>query len=765
MTDTTKTIAELLQPCLPDGPQNTIAMEWLRRWEESGGKKLSPATVESRMSDLLAERDRGVRFFFSEPSRTAILVDALGLEPSVREELTRRAEEILERGGRRAPRTVLDLSTFPGDWTSAEALFRSIKADLLGETHMLPMVMIVLEDQYDRLPRSFDDLGKSLEYVKVASAEEGREVVEERIDGEATVLSGWMHRPYHRWLAIEFDGTALHYGPPGGLAQLKERGRLPAPFTVEHTAEELLDGPVKIPKARLPSKALALRKIVDQVGNPKSCSELGTLEERIAIAKELGLKAAYTDEEHQIATQRRERVQIEKEVEEAIASLPKGHKKKPRKATQEDLDNAIGKARRVGIEPTVLRVGDTIHVVTGGGVAPSRHPRLEIHSIERAPNALELLLGAVESMTLDDWRDDPLLLATIKRLAGGDPEQRKLLLHARATVLLGAKPVPAKPTPLADWREPLKAMLKGDPPAAQLHFDVQLKPAKWIGARCDLTPVVFPDGRMFLKELEDVAPLYWVPPLATPLMNRTEQLHVFFPKQMYESSYNDHYRQSGPAALVPITEELARSHERWLEFAEASPWLGGSVARALELSRDNARYLMPPRIDPWNKQIVALGHLWPQADLELAAAWLVLRRAVHDGDATRLHDGRVLLELGGGILAVIEARQHGENSEASVASLRLPLMPDAYEKKAEPGPMTTKVDTHIAVTQYEGTAVTRLGFSFPHGMMIRGGGAVYEIVFQAPPLMVATSGGRAGEVGIAAGAATVVQAAEDEDDY
>lgn len=104
------TLTERLAPYFPDGPQNALAMEWLTRWQKQGGKALSDATVESRLSELLREKPDGVRFFYNDPAREALLAEVLGLPADVRAAARERAEAVLAQGAPQAPRLVMDLS-------------------------------------------------------------------------------------------------------------------------------------------------------------------------------------------------------------------------------------------------------------------------------------------------------------------------------------------------------------------------------------------------------------------------------------------------------------------------------------------------------------------------------------------------------------------------------------------------------------------------------------------------------------------------------
>ena len=74
------TLNEILTPFLPD-PQNEAAMDWLARWEKRGGKSLTPAYVETCLSKLLNEREDGLRFFYNDPDREALLSEVLNLDP------------------------------------------------------------------------------------------------------------------------------------------------------------------------------------------------------------------------------------------------------------------------------------------------------------------------------------------------------------------------------------------------------------------------------------------------------------------------------------------------------------------------------------------------------------------------------------------------------------------------------------------------------------------------------------------------------------
>jgi hypothetical protein len=103
----------------------------------------------------------------------------------------------------------MDLSDLTPTAGEADALFQQLKRDVLGDAPVLPLTLVVDELQYDRLPRSFDDLRPRLTYVKVANAAEGREKATETAGETSVVASTWRHAADTRWLAIQYTRGEL----------------------------------------------------------------------------------------------------------------------------------------------------------------------------------------------------------------------------------------------------------------------------------------------------------------------------------------------------------------------------------------------------------------------------------------------------------------------------------------------------------------------------------------------------------------------------
>lgn len=766
------TLTELLAPYFPDGPQNALAMDWLARWQKGGGKTLSDATVESRLSELRREKPDGVRFFYNDPAREALLAEVLALPHEIRAAARERAEAVLAQGGAQAPRLVMDLSGLTPNPGDADALFQQLKRDLLGDAPILPLVLVVDELQYDRLPRSFDDMKPRLSYVKVAGAVEGREKARELAGETAVVASPWRHTSDARWLAIRWWKGTLAYGPPDGVERIRTDGRLPSAPTPAHDAAELLDG-AEPPRVKAPDDPLKLRGLVDALGDPARAAALGELAMRVAMARALGVVAASTEAERQEVEARRERERVEREVADAIEKLaiPVAG------GSEVDVTRAERRAAYVQGEPVAYRVGDTVHVVGAASLEVPKHPRIVRHAVRAQPTALQRLLEATRGMTLDDWRADPLLLGAIGRLADGDARENLLLLHARASLVLSGALKPAAPQPVEGWRTALTPLFEADPPEAWLWPDVSAEPVTWVDGCVSVRPWVFPDGRLFLTQVKDCPPLYWVPPLTSRFLTRAEKLVAFRPKTgryRTENNYSGGLREL-PKALVPVDAAVATNPEVWQTCVEASPFLGGREGDAVRVWQQHQQKLQSGGALPdWVQSTLALpSGTWFQADRELATTWLAIRRALRQGDAVRLHTGRVLLDLGGGLLADLDVRAHGGADTPVRGALHLGVSSFSisstdwndrdYEVRATLAPLTTRVDTHLAHTPYGSTAfVTSLGYALPARVTVTGRGVAVDISFVASPLLAAGAPSNAPVLASAAGV-TVATAADEED--
>ena len=61
-------------------------------------------------------------------------------------------------------------------------MFTALKAHFLTEHGVFPMVLVLTDQQYDRLPRSFDDLRDRLTVEKVATPKAAESFVDQLAD-------------------------------------------------------------------------------------------------------------------------------------------------------------------------------------------------------------------------------------------------------------------------------------------------------------------------------------------------------------------------------------------------------------------------------------------------------------------------------------------------------------------------------------------------------------------------------------------------------
>lgn len=727
-----------LRAYLTDGiEQKVIAMGWIERMKEAGEKPLSPATVTSRLSELLADDPQGVRTFFRDPKRSAALFEVLGVPDGDQEELRRLAEPVLE--GSVVPRLVVDVSDLPDDQGAMDVAFAGIRERILQDG-LFPMAIVLTETQFERLPRSYDAYGERLHVEKVpASALGGAAAL--RLAGAAGPIAS--RRPLvdlSRWWAIGVENGKFAVEPPNGLEQLRATGRISLPDVefplAPNKDDEVVPVPVDGPARRRLMRALA------EEADPVNLKPIAW---RRGAAKALGVTASSTAQER---------------AEEAISAiaaslgLPLAPVAEEEREAWDEMDDPermnaweglVMRAARRPTGPVARRIGDTVFLLNPVQEVQAR-PHLTIVRVSCEEPALVTLERAIAAMSEDDLLDDPRLGRLVDRLAAGDEKRLHLLLHARAVLVYGGRVRPAADPRVADPVGALTALFEDAPPKALLRMRVMDRAAEPFGSRfCSvrLPPLISPDGPTSFDDDQSAWLLNLSPQVGDVLIGRESSIWMARALSGWEDQY-----QGEPGRPKVLVNPKADA-DSWLDDVEAQDSASWNSSRHLP---DVVRQL------DWGQLALPQG-LWRDADTELALSWLAIREALAVGPRIGLPDGGVLAAIGGGLAIRAIVRPFGNPQDVTRGALvwTVHLLEDRTKRA-----MRWQVASHalcdaIATHRAAGYGVGPLLPS----LWVAGNGVAATIEFVSAPMLP----GRGAQADAArVGAITVALAAEIEAD-
>lgn len=776
-----------------DQKQSAVATEWLERYKKQNPKaRWESDTIISHLNRCLKEKREGVRFFFEHDAlRTDLLFELLHVPQTEHAGLRTLARECLEKEGEVSCRLVIDATTWGASRQQCEPLFDALKLSVLQVAEKLkltPVVLVITEEQFDFLPRSYDRLGEWLLREEVKDGQEAWGRIAKLAGDGALVLSARQFQPMERWLAMATSGTSISLEPVDGLDVFAKTSRLPAPpASVPHDLTQIASPSAKS-QAQIPSSPTDRRRMMIALADEKASAALDLpASERLAIAEALGVRAASTERER---------------VEHELGLLCKQIGMDPTGSTQAELDQILQRAQRREVGQSFFRVGDQLHILNPSPKTTlPNSPRLSIHRKQSKPPAINRLMSVIDRWTADDYAEDRGLMRVIERL---DPkgEERLAFLHARACLLWSnglCQPTPV--TPLPDWKAGLAKLLSGDPPAAQLRLFVDAK-ARTLDE--NLGHVIAPFAAL-QSELDEVWPgfvpesineldhpvaklLYRLPVRGHLLAQRDQAVCLLDPEhnvtrtdrwgarqtlRSAQASYSTAHTTTGrlPPVLLPQTWTLLRQNDLWLDLFDCSRALSGANPDPASWTRIRSE-IVQGRLSPIENVVLESNvvryplTIWSEADQELALCWLALTNALSQGNAVRLHDGVVLLSMGAGLFARINIRQCATVEESSAeeqqvrASLDASVGPhiaktqDKEERFWVVSLARDQVTTHRATTTgYENiAATTTLGYELPK-LFLAGHGLRAEITFTTSPLFL-SSGGTMPQVAALAAAGT-----------
>lgn len=683
------TLGTLLREMLKDRKQGEVAAEWQRRWTERGGKELSFDHVESSLSRCVNERLEGVRFFFGDRGRGALLLDVLGATPEQREATFASADSAMSASGERPPQIVVDLTTWVGDRDAVERLAVAIEESVLSRAPDMTVAVVLTDAQFRWLPRTFDER-RGLAVERVAAAEHARPKVLEIARDAALVISSWRSDPFERWAALEFVGGRVQLGPPDALEVFGRDGRLPSLPRVLRDVATLAGVTPDAQGKAAPGGGPALRDLVVALSAPDEAGKIGPPGARLRLAQAVGVVATATPREV-----------LDDELGRVRAKL--GIPCDDSTRAEEGLQNMLERATRRTVGPAAFLFNDEIHVVAPPGALRGRTselPHVHWHEVEQRVPALQRLQSIIARLTIDDLIADPHLEQAIAAVDKDDLDHVPLA-HAAAWLLRAEEVASAPVIPEAEWRGALAALTSCAAPPASLL------------AASDSDWVLLSEPRLSRARAGDLGELAITPPAGKRLLvTRSDKMFYLSTRTLSKTPARlihdvDAWQDALEQCLLSRTYQRARPDER--------PWDQHSGPR-------------PTSPD--------VRRTWQELDRMMAGVWLALRRASGSDEAVEMHSDAILVHVGAGISIELHVRRHAAAGNGVIAAFgtrvtstsRYPGDPVAW----------SPIASHVT-TAGPGGSNHEPGYELPSLVYLAGKGYAAEITFAFTPWLASGS--------------------------
>ncbi|MEM7789430.1 MAG: hypothetical protein AAF594_17050 [Bacteroidota bacterium] len=659
---------------------DAVAGDWLESWTsiETDGLGHEKGAVVERLGQLLAGRQDGVWFFFSDPVRTRLLMEVLDVPRDDWAALRELATEVIEQGGD-PPRMVVDLAR---GWPNDERGMRSVLGELarvvFSREELHPIDVLVTPVVHERVPTKLQhDLSPGVVF-RPFKDHAAVEAEIERLAPTALVLSREPVHPVNHWWAAAFDpnfgAPKLVLAPVDGAQRFADDGALPGPGPVSPSLADIGVTPVDA-RYPIPDDPQALRELAATLTDPARTRRLGEASKRRALGDKLGIPAAATPEECEGA-----------ELDILAASLGLQY----RGLDQASLEDRLERAHRVRVGPELWRVGEQLHFITPEVPDIEPSDRLIVHHRPPPESPLEILNRVIDDWTLEDWIADRQLsrLAAERCSPGGNAREWD---HARATLLFTGIPVPRRVTKDAQWAEALAELMADDPPAVRLRLHALGEAAVWCRAWPTSEDPVRPELRVapFFVERGPTTNriISWAPPVGPLEVDRGSQVAVVTGMER-GYGWEEPKEPAVPDYFVPFPPDGPPTVDQWYEAMAASRALGAPAhhaARFFEGAGDDpgAMGRCLPHPDVWQVEsypVPLSDELWRTADRLAGCVWLALRRST-ETPSTTLHDNTGLRPIGGGVVAVVRAQRRGQADDR----VRISLDARYHTKGKQPG--------------------------------------------------------------------------------
>ena len=683
--------------------QTTIAMSWLERWTQQGGRAYEPDTVISRLSELLADKEKGLKFFYGNgDARWEILHELFHVADGDSAAWAGQARSQLAGPSSAPVRTVVDISAARNDRETSERLYEAIRREVLSRPSLLPVAIVHTGQQYDVMPRSFDQHEDNVRDERVASKDDGQERTRALATGNVLVIGPHQLVPLKRWVALDMRTGEME--PVGGALQFAETETLPEPLPVQHTLADLIVVPFGLPPCPISELEIAAserppllpterRRMMVALADPAQAETVGLPLERFALAKALNVAATSTADERAEGGMYRWSSVLDAEYS---------------CATAEELDATLARAQRRSVAETLLRVGQQLHLINPTTPVEGGDEYLVVHDIRPEPTPYQRIVDLTSHWTEDDAQNDPYLEKALASLEGAGADRLELE-HARLTWLLGSPTVGA-PRADGDWHEGLTEILKRPCPQARLRLldsDVKRMQTTTGESIKDITLKIHPENRSipshglsmpstrlmtertpppYVHTLAQQTGVRFVPRLTQITVHRQQPIHIHSARagdndiqpqrpwvlaierrrgayltqgetRQRHGIYVDERRQNIPEVFIPTRSTCNDPHSVWLDAIDASIGFGASKESTIAFAQSGNSRLAHPGAQPNTELLpVELYVPWPEIDRSVGVVWMTLRIALKRGVYEVMPDGSVLLPLRGSQLCQVVVR-------------------------------------------------------------------------------------------------------------
>lgn len=609
------------------------------------GREFAQDTVESHISRLKRAEPVAVRFFFVDLTDARDLLDLLAVPEEERGAYVRDANSLLSPE-ERPLRVVVDLS----DSVQGKALVEM--CDELADKIVLAIpervALVVTESQRQYLlPRCTPEGRVQIEVV--ANAEVGWARTQKLAADGAVVVSGRRFDPLSRWIACEFNLRSLVLEPADGVTRCA--GGRPIEDEDARVGARRLDlllgevAPAQPPQA-LTETPTARRTLLTNLMRGKPLRypsgayynrEDGTVDAktRLAWGKALGVSVAATEAEWGGFLAERA-----KTFDVAVSAA----------GTANDVASHRGRVARGGRAPRAILVGGELHLINASTAMREQMqdlPGVLFHDEVQRESGFQRIERLVATTPWEAWLDDPYMDAAIARI-DPDGKDRDELDFARASLLLHGR-LNATAAPCSrEWRKTLTEILSAEPPPAGVR----------VPTTCSIDNAVMtllPESEVARRSSQRGAELHGVPALVPPRVVREIPLCALAQAPVRFAELDGSEREAWCRRrrfLLPKEPVLADFD--WLSvLLDRAPAKVGYSANNFTWWRTNeSKHMLGLE---WKQSPVPTpAQFWREADETLAALWIALRRAVRHADATTLHDGTGMLEMSGGLVALIK---------------------------------------------------------------------------------------------------------------
>lgn len=719
------------------------------------GSVFAQDTVESHISRLKKGDAVAVRFFFADPSSARDLFDILDVTEARRAEYLRDANAMLTPE-ERPLRVVVDLSDGP-QGRELVSLCEDLAINVVSQIHGRIALVVTEPQRLYLLPACTPERHVVVEAVVDAKAGWDR-TTKLAADG-AFVLSGRRFDPWSRWIAFEVRDGRMAFEPYDGVRRCAE-GKALDDVDADATSRpldqvatcvaaaappnELAGTPTALRAllAKLTSGMPVYARVYDHYGRGDGVVDAKT---RLAWGEWLGVSVAATPEEW--ATHLLARAKAH-----GVAMSSKG--------TLNDLASHRARVARGGSAPRAIIVGGELHLInapTGMRTEMQGLHGVRFHDEVRRASGFQRITELVQTTPWEAWLDDPYMDAALARI---DPEgrDRDELEFARASLLLCGKLHAAEAPNHREWRAMLREILKSDPPAVGVRVPTERK------LDSGATVTLLPDDELRRREARPGVELHGVPALVPPRVTRENTLSMLerasqnVDELRYASSQAEHWLEKRRFLLPPAH---VLTNVDWLfTLFDNTPAKVGCAQRNVEWWYEKRNHHLLGL--EWKKATVPTHErFWADADRMLAVLWVALRRALKHADGITLHDNTGVLEMGGGLVAMVKASAvRTGGSDLAVADFwRWPRLEVRYGEGEEAHPTVSvvrEIGTRVART---GSYCTRIMAEVPTRVLLAKGAVRVSVTFEATPWE--TFGERAATSELVAGVGGVLHAEDD----